>query len=137
MEEIKNRIEDALILWKSDRREGAFLVALIAFAAAARRRYPELKDREGFEQLFRDYHSARIGVEYRGQCHQIEHIFYKWLRCNLVHEGALPIDIEFIDTDLTTIRAGGAPEYILKLGNGWFQRIVECCKNECARNASR
>lgn len=123
--QIRDRIDDALFLWESNRREGAFLVALIAFASAARQRYPGLGDRERFEQLFRDYHSAHIGVEYRGECQPIEHIFYKWLRCQLVHEGAVPIDIEFINTDLTTIRAGGAPEYVLKLGNGWFRRIIQ------------
>lgn len=123
--EIKNRIDDALALWNNGRQEGAFLIVLIAFAAAARKRYPNLKDREGFEQLFRDGLSVRLNVEYRGEAQSIEHIFYKWLRCRLVHEGSLPIDIEFIDTDLTTIRAGGAPEYILKLGNGWFDRMIQ------------
>jgi hypothetical protein len=44
-----------------------------------------------------------------------------------VHEGGLPIDIEFMpDTRPGTLsaRAGGAPEYILKLSNGWFEDLV-------------
>ena len=129
MSGVHNRIDDAFFLWSSGRREGAFLSALIAVAATARRRYPHMKDREGFEQFLRDSHSVRIGVEYRGECQQIEHIFYKWLRCQLVHEGGLPVDIQFMTDDephLMSVRAGGAPEYVLKIGHGWFHHMVSC-----------
>jgi very-short-patch-repair endonuclease len=40
--------------------------------------------------------SLKLIIEYHGECHPIEHIFYKWFRCQLVHEGELSIDIEFI-----------------------------------------
>ena len=124
---IRNRIDDALFLWKNGREEGAFLSALIAVAATARRRYPKMKDRECFELFLRDTHSVRLRVEYRSESHPIEHIFYKWLRCQLVHEGGLPLDIQFMRDDVPgsmSVRAGGAPEYILKIGHGWFGHMI-------------
>jgi hypothetical protein len=127
MSSIQNRIDDAQFLWDSGRHEGAFLAALIAVAAVSRRRYPTMKDRERFERFFRDCHSVRLSVEYRGECHEIEHVFYKWLRCELVHEGALPVDIQFMsesDPGSMSVRAGGAPEYVLKIGHGWFQHMI-------------
>ena len=124
---IRSRIDDAILLWEKGRHEGAFLNALIAVAAIARKRYPKTKDREAFEQFLKDSHTARLSVEYRGECYPIEHIFYKWLRCHLVHEGEIPIDIQFTqDTQngLMSVRAGGAPEFILKIGTGWFHHMI-------------
>jgi hypothetical protein len=127
MSGIVNRIDDALLLWKRGRTEGAFLSALVATAATARLRYPQLNDREGFEGFLRDSHTVRLSVEYQGVCHPIEHILYKWLRCELVHEGGLPVDIEVCNDDepgVMSVRAGGAPDYILRVGNGWFHRLI-------------
>src|SRR5882724_2845054 len=96
---LRDRVEDAMLLWENGRREGAFLVALIAVAATARRRFPDrtlVTDREAFESFVQSAHSVRLSVEYRGECYEIEHIFYKWFRCELVHEGGLPLDIQFI-----------------------------------------
>lgn len=132
MSSIQNRSDDALLLWDNGRHEGAFLTALIAVAATARRRYPKMKDRESFEQFLKDCHSVRLSVEYRGQCQEIEHIFYKWLRCELVHEGTLPVDIQFMSEDepgSMSVRAGGAPEYILKIGHGWFHHMIGAVMN--------
>lgn len=127
---IRTRIEDALFLWGNGHQEGAFLSALIAVAATARRVFPDRKtvsDRESFERFLADAHSVRISVEYRGECHPVEHIFYKWLRCELVHEGGVPVDIQFMPDDkpgFMSIRAGGDPEYILKISHGWFHHLV-------------
>lgn len=127
LEGIGNRIDDALFLWKNGRKEGAFLAALIAVAATARLRYPKMKDRECFEKFLRDTHLPVLRVEYRGERHPFEYIFYKWLRCQLVHEGGLPVDIQFMTEDTQgsmSVRAGGAPEYILKIGDGWLNHII-------------
>lgn len=52
MEIIRERAEDAKLLWNAGRHEGAFLVALVAVAARARREYPRLSgDREVFERF--------------------------------------------------------------------------------------
>jgi hypothetical protein len=127
MSGIKNRVDDAVFLWKSGRHESAFVLVLIAVAATARQRYPKMKDREGFEKFLCDCHTVRLNVEYRGECQSIEYILYKWLRCQLVHEGQLPVDIQFMDEDgleVMSVRAGGAPENVLRIGYGWFYHIV-------------
>ncbi len=60
----------------------------------------------------------------------MEHLFYKWLRCQLVHEAGLPHDIEIMDEKKQgwmSIRAGGGkPEYLLKVGSGWFHYLIGC-----------
>ena len=124
---IANRLEDARCLWKAGRVEGAFLIVLVATAAAARKRYPsEKSDRRAFEQFVASASRAKLSVEFRGQLHPIEHVLYTWLRCELVHTGTVPFDIEFVDdghpNDLS-LRAGGAPEYVLKLSFGWFHHL--------------
>ncbi len=124
-----------MFLWKNGRFEGALLNALIAIAATARLRYPDrakISDKDSFEKFFGESRSdktnvGKINVEFRGECRPIENIFYKWLRCELVHEGGMPADIEFIqseDKDALMIRAGGAPEYKLKLSDSWFRHLV-------------
>jgi hypothetical protein len=49
------------------------------------------------------------------------------MRCQLVHEGGIPIDIEFmqdVQPGSMSVRAGGAPEFILKIGTGWFHHMI-------------
>jgi hypothetical protein len=89
--------------------------------------FPDRGDREAFEEFLTRASSVRLCVEYRGEVHTIEHILYKWLRCELVHEGGLPTDIEFIpnlNPGVRSLRAGGAPEYVLKLSDGWFDFLI-------------
>jgi hypothetical protein len=77
--------------------------------------------------LIRDALSVQISVEFRGEQCPIEHLLYKWVRCELMHNAAVPLDIE-IDDQLgpgLTVRAGGAPEYLLKLSPGWFDFLVD------------
>jgi len=116
-----------LLLWEAGRRNGAFLSVLIAVAATARKRYPKKNDRQAFEQFLRDSHTVRISVEYRGDCHPIEHVLYNWFRCQLVHEADLPPDIQFMPDDrpaTMSVRAGGCPDYALKMSYGWFDHML-------------
>ena len=131
---IRTRIDDALFLWKHERFEGALLSTLIAVAATSRRQFPspKISDKQAFEDFLRQGVFERINVEYHGDCHPVYHIFYKWFRCELVHEGGLPVDIEFIPDDklgTISIRAGGAPEYILKVSQGWFHELIHVVIN--------
>jgi hypothetical protein len=127
---IRARVEDAMFLWGNGRQEGAFLSALVAVAATSRRRFPDRKavsDREAFERFISAAHTVRLSVEYRGEVHPIEHVLYKWLRCELVHEGEVPVDIAFMpdhDPGALSVRAGGAPEFVLMLSHGWLQHLV-------------
>ncbi|PYP84385.1 MAG: hypothetical protein DMF61_20310 [Blastocatellia bacterium AA13] len=132
---IRARIDDALFLWDNARLEGAFLSALAAVAGSSRRQFPDRKavnDRDAFERFLTGAHSVRISVEYQGECHPVEHIFYKWLRCELVHRGAIPVDIQFMTDDdpgTMSVRAGGAPEYVLKISHGWFHHLINAVVN--------
>ncbi len=128
---IRARIEDAILLYRNERYEGAFLNALVAVAATARREDPAryLGDRECFVTFLDKKWRGIIKVEFRGELHTIPHIFYKWFRCNLIHEGELPIDVQFIKTDDMTVRAGGAPEYILKISHGWIHWLIDSVTN--------
>jgi hypothetical protein len=125
---IRARLDDAVLLWRSGRREGAFLSVLVAVAATSRLRHGKgVTDRNAFEQFVASAHPVRLSVEFRGELHPIEHIFYKWLRCELVHEGGLPIDIEFMPVSEPgglSVRAGGAPNFVLLLSEAWFEHLV-------------
>ena len=123
---IQSRIDDAKLLWEHEHLEGAFLSVLIAVAATARKRYPSrrVRDREAFERFVSEEMFCQLSVEYLGECHLIEHVFYKWMRCELVHNGAMPTDIEFMPEEGLSVRAGGEPEYLLKVSRGWFEYLV-------------
>jgi hypothetical protein len=125
---IRNRLEDAELLWKSGRLEGAFVLALIAVAATSRRVFPyPIGDQRAFEDFPDQGLFRRMSAEFRGELHQMRHIFYKWFRCNLIHEGELPLDVEIIPDPkpgTLSVRAGGAPVYILQVSQGWFRELA-------------
>jgi len=128
---VRDRIDDGMFLWEAGRREGAFLSVLAAVAATAKRRYPKKTDRQAFEDFLAEASPARISVEFRGELHSIEHVLYKWLRCELIHDGGLPVDLAFISDfqpGARGLRAGGAPEYLLKLTESWFMFLVTCVR---------
>jgi hypothetical protein len=98
---IKTRIEDAEHLWAQGRKEGAWVQALIAAAATARKRYPRpMGDRKAFTTFICDVtHTIMTGkiggpsptymrfyTDNRGENRKLEDMFYDELRCNLVHE---------------------------------------------------
>lgn len=131
---IQERVQDAEFLWHHERHEGALLIALTAVAATAQLRYPNrstVKDWDAFEKFLKTAYPFKLSVELRGELHSIEHVFYKWIRCELVHEGELPVGIQFIeDKELgsLSVRAGGEAECILKLSQGWFHQILNSVK---------
>ncbi len=104
------RIEDAAILAEAGRYEGALLLLLVAVAATSRKRYPrgtksrkniseDMGDKEAFETFLRDEIWRLVkehddAVIYRGKKIPIERFLYKYLRCQLVHEGQMPVDLQ-------------------------------------------
>jgi hypothetical protein len=128
VDRIHTRTEDARLLWDAGRREGAFLMALVAVAARARQDYPQpAHDYEAFERFIRSRFAPRISLQFRGELHSLERIFYKWMRCELVHEGGLPVDVRFkqdIEPGDLSLRAGGVPEYVLLVSPGWFEQLI-------------
>ncbi len=124
---IRRHIEDALFLWKAGRRESAFLLAVVAVAATARKEQPTTTDRAAFEAFVKKIRPYPLAIFYRGEMRPIEEIFYKWLRCVLVHEAEWPADVEFIPNPapgLSTIRAAGGDQDVLQLSENWFDDIV-------------
>ncbi len=114
---IEDRVEDARLLWEAGRREGAFLMALIAVAARARASYPRsVGDRSAFESFIEQRFDLRISVEFRGALVPLERNFYKWMRNQFVHEGGSPADLRFKDEaepGELSVRAGGEPDFTL------------------------
>lgn len=122
---INERLEDANILRVHGRLQGALLSALVAVAASSRIANPKMKDREAFECYLEGTALTRIKVEFRGSLQPLTYIFYKWLRCTLVHEATLPIDIAFVENDDNGlfVRAGGAPSFVLQLSKNWIDEL--------------
>lgn len=108
------------MLADAGRYEGALLMLLIAVAATSRKRYPlgtksqnspakDMGDGEAFKTFLRDEMWRLVKehddtVRFRGQKIPIEDFLYKFLRCELVHEGKLPIDLHPMrEQDVITI----------------------------------
>ena len=130
---IVDRLADADLLWRYGRREGALLIVLVAVAATAQRTFPGIKgDRAAFEAFMRTTHDWTIAVEHRGEAVDMDHLFYKWLRCELVHKGSLPpdvrIDDNFPDPMACGVRAGGKPEYTVLLSPGWYPFLASAVR---------
>ncbi len=125
---IRKRVEDAELLWREGQSEGSLLMALIAASATARRKYPKLKDGEAFEKLLLDARSWRLSLEFRGAQVPVERLLWKWLRCELVHQGGLPVDIlltPILAVGELTARAGGEPTYELQLSEAWLHHVLD------------
>lgn len=118
---IKQLVDDAQFLAANNRHVGALAALMLAVAGSARKRFPKkqrsLKDPEKFmgdAEMFElflggrlarllmnifqpsDIGTSGICIEFRGRVHQIEHILYKFYRCQLVHEAELPNDVRFL-----------------------------------------
>jgi hypothetical protein len=130
-----DRIEDARFLWDRGRRGSGLLLACAAVAARARREHPDAGDGDGFRRLIRESLSIELSVEFRGQLRPIEQLLYKWVRCELMHTAAVSVDIEVDDQlgEELALRAGGAPEHVLKLSPGWFDFLISVATAEKAK----
>lgn len=103
------RIEDAGVLADNGRYEGALLMLLVAVAATSRKRYrtgtpskkdpsKKMGDGEAFTTFLRDEIWRLVKehddfVVFRGKKRSIEEFLYKFLRCELIHDGHTPVDL--------------------------------------------
>lgn len=135
---IREQVEDASFLAQNGRYVGALTTLMLATAASSRRTFPkgtksrakpkeEMSDREAFtlflggrirKFLFGDYGgpdegTSGISVGFRGAQHDVAFILYKYYRCELVHDGELPEDVEF--------SAPNQPAAGLSIGNRGLQ----------------
>jgi len=106
---VRERLEDARVLTANDCPEGAFIQVLIAAAATSRKRYPknEWDDNESFRNFIYDEMGVITGVAkygvvlpFQGRDTPLEDILYSHLRCQLLHEGAMPHSIVFTEPQL-------------------------------------
>lgn len=146
---VKARIEDALTLWNAGRKEGALVQALIAAAATARKRYPSMKDRQAFSTFIRDvtpvllwgmreighvgFHMILTNSDMTVQ-RRLDDIFYKQMRCNLIHEGELKEqEVHLTETFLgedgqPKLRLVAEPEGSVGIPELWIIRLLEAIK---------
>lgn len=144
---IKARIEDAEILWKLGRKEGAWAMALIAASATSRKRYPRpILDNEAFKSFIRDVLPTLVaGKPLKGTPNPrvffdqtpVEDIIYIHLRCNLLHEGEIAEQVEFseskiVDGKLQATLEVGSPN---KIPDFWVLHLIKAVK-EAPENAS-
>lgn len=96
---VKARLEDAMILWDQGRKEGAWVLVLVAAAATSRKRYPRAThaDNVSFKKFIRDVqdtilygnHPARPTPPIIFAGVAFEDLMYLHMRNNLVHEAEL------------------------------------------------
>lgn len=134
---IDDRLADAELLWQHGHREGALLSALVAVAATARRAHPDIhSDAAAFRRFLRSKHDWTISVEYRTKQTDLDQLFYKWLRCELVHQASLPVDLrvddQFADPNSLTVKAGGPPDHVLLLTPAWFHFLTHSVRETLA-----
>ena len=137
---VRDRIEDATLLWNGGRKEGAFVQILIAVAATARKRYPRppkgikavpnsqrpqpgeyASDGTAFKTFILDEMEkitggAKYNVAFPFQGNAttpLEDILYSHLRCHMIHEGETPPTITFTEP----IVEGGTSFSVLKLSD--------------------
>ena len=147
---VKDRIEDAGVLWEAGRREGAWVMALIAAAATSRKRYPKPEtrlDSDAFKKFIRDImptltldkslHDTQPnpGVMFRDK--PLEDIIYHHLRCNLVHEAGLDPAVAFseskiVDGERMATLSVGSPNIIPDF---WVRNLIQAVKG-APENAS-
>ena len=135
---VRERIEDAKLLWQTGRKEGAFIMILIAVAATARKRYPKppkgakpvpegqrpwtgeyANDGTAFKTFLLDEMDKITGgmkytvaFPFRGTGKvPLEDILYAHLRCHMVHEGETPPTITFTEP----VMKDGKSQSVLRL----------------------
>ena len=142
---IRDRIEDALILWGKGRIEGSFISVLIAVAATAQKRYPrnKYKDNRLYKRFLLDEMRSitngpqyNVKFYYNGQYNvPLIDIIYNILRCELIHEGTVPNTIQFIEP----IRYKGRVDNLLRLYDpigfpiGWIWNLARIVLKRMSR----
>lgn len=160
---IREQVQDASFLAQHGRYIGALTTLMLAIAASSRRTFPkgrkslkepkkEMSDQEAFtlflggrirKILFGDFGgpdegTSGISVGFRGKNHDMALVLYKYYRCELVHDGELPEDVEFTVPSQPaagiTIGNRGLQVSIsagdkMVLDHGWIDLLVDAVTN--------
>lgn len=150
---IKTLVEDAVFLRNNGRYLGALSLLVLAIAGSARKMFPKgetrsLKNPKDFmrdEESFTLFLGGRLNkiingdlggpdagesnfiINFRGEDTNLATILYKYYRCQLVHEAALPKDIEFApqnDEKSSSLVATISLGEKLTLGCGWIDVLL-------------
>jgi hypothetical protein len=89
-------------------------------------------DAEAFQLFVKDEmpricRVVNFNVEFRGELQPLEKVLYKWLRCELVHSGALPTDVTFEPDPLpgiTRIQSSGRSG-TFSVSHGWLDGLAD------------
>lgn len=130
---IRSRVEDAILLYSAGRDDGALLSLMVAVGATSRRRRPDRKkvtDREAFEaflgeEMVNMFKAQNCNVRIRGNLVPLQEVLYKWVRCQLVHEAAVPEAVRFIRSGPTTSRILKVGPTGIELSHGWLQAFID------------
>lgn len=137
---VRERLEDAAILWQQGRKHGAWILVLIAAAATSRCRFPTLKDGEAFRKFIRQVSRTiisgdpslspvEISFVFNAESPDelpMDRLFYKHLRCNLLHEAMIGPEVLFSESavsggQLIANFKGGSP---LTLPDFWVLHLA-------------
>jgi hypothetical protein len=147
---VRQRIEDAKLLWQHGNKEGAFIQILIAVAATARKRYPKpargttlpsqrphpgepAHDNVAFKTFILDEMDKitggpkyNVAFPFQGINTPLEEIVYRQLRCQLLHEGETPQTIVFTKPLVKDGKSYSIPELKDPLGfpESWFWNLA-------------
>lgn len=150
---IKQQIDDAIFLFQNGRYQGCLSVVMLAIGASSKKVFPSPphRDNYAFEQFLGSriasvlwghrlgdgVGNSRVMVTFREESHLIEHIFYKYYRCSLVHEGGLPNDVIFAPS-AGMPEAPGSQWMMIDSGStmvldyNWLEVLIRCVTNaEC------
>jgi hypothetical protein len=138
---VRERLEDAKVLWAQGRKHGAWIQVLIAAAATSRKRFPKKKDGEAFREFIREVTPTiingtataipgGISVVFNANTSDqmpLDQVMYKHLRCNLLHEAVMPSDVclsdsRIVDGKLVADLRGGSP---LTIPDFWVMHLAK------------
>ncbi|MBI4535478.1 MAG: hypothetical protein HY708_04310 [Ignavibacteriae bacterium] len=125
---VRERLEDAVLLWNNGRKQGAWIQVLIAAAAISKLRFPDQKDGEAFRQFIREVTPTIVNgtapaipggitVVFNAETPEqmpLDQVMYKHMRCYLLHEAVMPSDVclsesHVVDGKLVADLRGGSP----------------------------
>lgn len=86
---IRKRYDEARRLMALGEWEASLVIALVATAGAASNRSKRLGEDKGDKQKFVEYIRGLVSIHFTGIGKDIsgEEILYKYLRCELIHDG--------------------------------------------------
>ena len=141
---VRERLEDAKILWDKGRKQGAWIQVLIAAAATSRLRYPAKKDGDAFREFIREVTPTIVSgvapaipggvrVIFNAETPDqmpLDQVLYKHLRCNLLHEAVMPPDVRLsesrVNGKMVADLHGGTP---LTIPDFWVIHLAKAVAN--------